>query len=148
MKHLIIDTETSGLFDFKLAADDPSQPRLAHLAMIYADEEFNVEAVEDFYVRPDGWKMEPDATAVNGLTDEFLAEHGVGIAEVLQAYSLPVVKGRAVIAFNAQFDCKVMRGEFRRAGLPDLFEQTNNVCVMRPMVKLCGLKQPGSNRSK
>ncbi|MEY4951800.1 MAG: hypothetical protein RL299_224, partial [Pseudomonadota bacterium] len=41
MGYLVIDTETSGLFDFKKPADDPSQPRLASLAMIWADDDGN-----------------------------------------------------------------------------------------------------------
>jgi len=32
--YLVFDTETTGLFDFKLPADDPSQPRLASAAFI------------------------------------------------------------------------------------------------------------------
>jgi DNA polymerase-3 subunit epsilon len=41
------------------------------------------------------------------------------------------VEGRAVVAHNAQHDCKQMRAELRRAGLPDLFAETKNVCTMR-----------------
>jgi DNA polymerase III subunit epsilon len=82
-------------------------------------------------VRPDGWSMTPGATAVNGLTDEILAEKGVPVTEVLAAYSEAISEGRAVVAFNAQHDCKTMRAELRRAGMPDLFEQTQNFCAMR-----------------
>jgi len=34
----VFDTETTGLFKFKLPADDPSQPRLASAALIVADQ--------------------------------------------------------------------------------------------------------------
>ncbi len=148
MKYLVIDTETNGVFDFKLPADAEGQARLAHLAMIYLDEDGNEERRGDIYVVPNGWTMSAEASAVNGLTDEFLVEHGSDVRNALQVYQNAVEDGRAIVAFHAQFDCKVMRGEFRRLGLPDLFEQTNNICVMRPMVKLCGLKQAGTNRPK
>lgn len=127
----VIDTETSGIFDFKRSADAEGQPRLAQLAMILLDEASLVQSEHNFYVKPDGWTMDPAATAKNGLTDEFLHAHGVPVRAVLEAYSETILAGRFIIAFNAQFDAKMMRGELRRAGMPDLFEETRNVCVMR-----------------
>lgn len=147
MKYLVIDTETTGLFNFKLPADAEGQPRLAHLAMIWADAEGNELDRQDLYVRPNGWTMPQgpkSAGEVNGLTDEFLSANGADIGEVLEQYLEEVRRGLVVVAFNAQYDLKVMRGELRRAGKPDLFEQTKNVCVMRPMTALCRI--PYANR--
>lgn len=39
MKYLIIDTETTGLFDFSKPADGEGQPRLAQICMIEWDGE-------------------------------------------------------------------------------------------------------------
>lgn len=127
----VIDTESSSLFDFKKPADDPLQPRLAQLCMIDVNDQLEIESERNFYIRPNGWTMDPKATEVNGLTDEFLNEHGVEIEEALNEYRSRILNGNAIVAFNAQFDCKAMRGEMRRAGLDDLFMQTKNVCVMR-----------------
>ncbi|ELT47052.1 3'-5' exonuclease [Brucella intermedia] len=145
MKYLVIDTETNGLFNFKLPADAEGQPRLAHLAMIWADEAGNELDRRDFYVRPDGWTMPQgpgSAGAINGLTDEFLIENGEHIETVLDAYCREVERGRVVVAYNAQYDLKIMRGELRRAGWSDLFEKTLNICVMRPMTGLCRIPRP------
>lgn len=142
MKFAIIDTETSGLFRYKddagvpVPADDPSQPRLAHLAIILLDDDLVEEGTVDLYVRPDGWKMEPKAQEVNGLTDEFLAENGADIRDVLDQYVRVIDAGYVIAAYNAQFDCKQMRGELRRAGMDDRFEQTPNICLMRASMKL------------
>ena len=142
MKFAIIDTETSGLFRYKddagvpIPADDPSQPRLAHLGIILLDEQLNEERSIDMYVQPDGWKMEPGAQAKNGLTDEFLAENGAPVLTVLDQYVRVIDAGYVIVAFNAQFDCKQMRGELRRAGMDDRFLQTPNICVMRASMKL------------
>ncbi len=62
--------------------------------------------------------------AVNGLTDEFLHANGADIAVVLEQYREEILRGLVLVAYNAQYDLKVMRGEMRRAGVPDLFEQT------------------------
>lgn len=140
---IVGDTETGGLFNFSLPADAPGQPRLAALAMIWTTPGFAVTREELFYVKPDGWKMDPGATAVNGLTDEFLHAHGRPVAEALDIYEEAVREGRAFAFFNSQFDTKVMRAEFRRAGRDDLFEKTPNLCLMRKCIGVC--KIPKAN---
>lgn len=138
-----VDCETSSLFDFSRPADAPGQPRLAAVSLIRATPGFAITDQQTFFVKPDGWRMDPGAMAVNGLTDDFLAEHGVPIAEVLDAYEAVLDEGRALIAFNAQFDTKVMRAELRRAGRKDRFDSTPNVCVMRKCIGVC--KIPKTN---
>lgn len=137
MRWAVIDTEGSGLFKYKDAtgkpvpADDPSQPRLAALSMILLDADLKV--VEEYHalVKPDGWSMTAEATAVNGLTDERLMAEGQPVGHILDVYTQAIREGRAVVAFNAQHDLKQMRAELRRAGRDDLFMLTKNVCVMR-----------------
>lgn len=145
MPYLVIDTETNGLFNFKEPADAPGQPRLAHLAMIRLEDDGRESDRADIYVRPDGWTMPQgpgSAGAINGLTDDFLRANGVDISFALKTYGDEIEAGRIIVAFNAQYDLKVMRGEFRRAGLPDYFEQTRNICVMRPMTAICRIPNP------
>ncbi|MET4187648.1 DNA polymerase-3 subunit epsilon [Bradyrhizobium sp. JR1.7] len=140
--YIVIDVETSGLYIYKNAdgtphpADAPDQPRLAELAMIFCDDDFNVESEYQAYIKPDGWVMDPAASEANGILTDFLHEHGVPVKEVLASYSAAILDGRIVVAQNAQFDCKSMRGELRREGFDDLFEQTANICTMRSAMKL------------
>ena len=136
-RFVVLDTETSALFDFSKPADAEGQPRLAHLALIYLDFELNIEREVDLLIKPDGWTLEPGAAAINGLTLERLMVGGVPIAEALAEYSEAVKSGRVVVAYNAQFDTKVLRGELRRAAMPDLFMETRNICVMRGMTDIC-----------
>ena len=131
------DTETSGLFDFSKGAHEEGQPRLAALSLIRCTPGFAVTRQELYYVKPDGWTMHEEASRINGLTTDFLLEHGRPIAEVLDAYEAVLNEGRALLAFNAQFDTKVMRGELRRAGRDDRFEKTPNTCVMRKCIGVC-----------
>lgn len=145
-KYAVFDVETNGFFRYKDAdgkpvpADDPSQPRLAELGVILLDEHLVEERDVRLYVKPDGWEMTSDATAANGLTTEFLEEHGVPIAQVLDEWQKIIDAGYVVVAYNSQFDCKQMRGELRRAGRDDMFERTPNICLMRSSMKL-GVKK-------
>lgn len=129
--YIAIDTESSGLFDFRQAADAEGQPRLAEFAAVLLDDDMNLESEIHHYVRPDGWEMQSGATEVNGLTTDFLNEYGKPVAEVLNDYQNAILAGRVVLAHNAQHDCKIMRAELRRAGLDDLFMVTKNSCTMR-----------------
>lgn len=131
MSAAVIDTETNALPDYDRSADAEGQPRLAQLGMILIGHDTEVQSEHSFYVKPDGWSMTPEATAIHGLTNEFLHEHGVPVTIVLEAYTQAIKEGRFIVAFGAQFDCKIMRGELRRAGMDDLFEQTMNICAMR-----------------
>jgi len=151
-KYCIFDTETTGLFLFKdpdtgapIPADDPRQPRLAHFNAILLNDELEEEDEIDLYVKPDGWEMPAEAGDVNGLTTQFLEENGTPIGVVLDAYVTIVTAGYVVVAHNAQFDTKAMRSELRRAGLPDLFDQTPNICTMRAAMAL-GVKKAGGGR--
>lgn len=141
MKYLIIDTETSGLFDFSQPADAPGQPRLAAFASIgLAGPQGPEQNAVCRYVKPDGWRMAPEAGAINRLTDRFLWGHGEPVAAILESYSRAIYGGAVIVAYNAQFDTKIMRAEMRLAGMPDLFEQTANICLMKAMKAHMGIK--------
>lgn len=137
MKYVVIDTETSGLFDFSKPADADGQPRLASLAMVFLDEEMIETGRAHILVKPDGWTLGEEAASVNGLTMDLLNEQGVPVADAIAAYGEAIDSGCVVVAFNAQYDTKIMRGEMRRAGVDDRFERTPNICAMRALVDVC-----------
>ncbi len=70
MRYAVIDTETSGLFDFSKPADAEGQPRLASLAVIRLDAELNEEGADEYLIKPEGWTLPAEATTINGLTIE------------------------------------------------------------------------------
>jgi DNA polymerase III subunit epsilon len=145
-RYVVIDTEGSGLFDFKQPADAPGQPRLAELTMLFVAPDLTIEREYHAYVRPDGWEMSPGATAVNKLTTEFLRENGIPVKDVLVEYQRTIVnEARVVVAHNAQHDLKQIRAELRRAGLDDLFQITRNICTMRGLTDVCRIP-PNSGR--
>lgn len=145
-KFAIIDVETNGLFDYKLPSDAEGQPRMAQFAIILWDSDApGVASSESHYIEPDGWEMLPGAAEVNGLSTEMLREHGVPVAHALDAYVAAIKSGHIMVAYNAQFDAKMMRAELRRAGRDDMFMQTPNICVMRPLMTVMkGQRAPGA----
>ncbi len=148
-KYLVVDTETTGLFDFRQPADANGQPRMAQFAGLMVD---NIDAEPKFcysaYVKPDGWSMSPDTGKVNGLSDEFLMAKGVPVSDTLDFYTKAINDGYIVVAFNSQFDTKVLRAELRRAGRDDLFDRTPNICVMRACTDIVKIPRKTGNGFK
>jgi DNA polymerase-3 subunit epsilon len=144
VKYIIIDTETSGLPDYKLPAEHPSQPRLAELVIIPCNEYFQPQQPEEFLIYPDGWEMEPGAIAVTGITTELLQMKGIPVREALLRYVELIDAGAIVVAHNSQFDTKIMRGELRRLGIDDRFHVTKTICTMRAMTEVCQLMPKGN----
>lgn len=148
-RYALLDTETSGLPLYAKkgepppAADAPGQPRLASFTILATTPDLEVDEEASFstLIKPpmiDGkpeWLMSEGASKVNGITDEMLQADGIPVRDVLAVYSEFVETGWIIVCHNCIFDLKIMRGELRRAGLPDLFEATKNVCTQADFVE-------------
>lgn len=143
--YAVLDTETNGLFDFSKPGDAPGQPRLAELGFVYLNSALEEIGHYRALIRPDGWEMTAETTAINGLTTAKLLAEGIPVAEALAVYTQAIDYGAVVVCYGAQYDTKVMRAELRRAGLDDRFESTPNICIMRP---LAGFKIPKASGKK
>jgi DNA polymerase-3 subunit epsilon len=110
MREIIFDTETTGL-------DPKDGHRLVEFAGIELFERVPTGRFLHFHVNP-GRPMPPEAEAIHGLSDDFLADKP-RFAE--RAAELVAFLGDAVIvAHNAQFDMRFLNFELETAGLPPL----------------------------
>lgn len=133
MNYAVIDTEGSGLFDFKKPADAPGQPRMASLGIILLNSAFEVEEKRGWLVRPNGWTFDDNSEAAkkNGLTQAQLMAEGIDVREPLRAYGNAIDERRIVVGFNTPHDLKTLRAEARYVGFPDRYMQTRYICVMQ-----------------
>lgn len=157
------DTEGTGLFQYKYPkdypdeelrgkpypADAPGQPRLASLAILYVNEALEIEREYHVFIRPDvnDYTMTEGAQKAHGLTVEFLNEHGIPVTEALTEFQSAIDDGRIMVAHNSQHDMKQLRGELRRAGMADRFEDSPNICTMRAMTNVCKIPPVGGRGS-
>ena len=137
MKYAIIDTETTGLFDFSKPADAEGQPRMASLAIVKLEENLDAGETHLFYIKPDGWEMPEAASKINGLTTDYLMAHGEPVRRALDAYTTAIDEGYVIASYGVDYDLKILRGELRRADAPDLYEQTQKLCLMRVCTPIC-----------
>jgi DNA polymerase-3 subunit epsilon len=151
MPFLVFDTETTGLPNFKLPADDPTQPRMAQISAALFD--FRPGLTElvcvTMPIKPDGWAM-PDELVEklgHGLTTAYLAEHGRPVREALDAFMTMHERADLLCAYGIHFDQKILRGELRRAGLPDKYGEKETFCVMQAATRLCKIAPTDAMRA-
>lgn len=142
---LFIDTETSGMPNFKAPSDAPEQPHLLQLAAILTDDDCTVQRglLCTLLAVPEDVRIEPEAQAVHGITGDTCRRNGVPLRTAL---NLLFAWGRLAsrkVAHSANFDRKILRIAATRAGYDrateiDSFDQ-GWFCTMmaaRPVLKL------------
>lgn len=110
MREIIFDTETTGL--------DNRSDRIIEIGGIELVNHFPTGRTLHLYINPDGTKVHPDALAVHGITDDFLADKPV-FAHVVDEV-LGFFEGATWIAHNANFDMGFINAELARLGKPPI----------------------------
>lgn len=108
MREIIFDTETTGL-DFR-------SDRIIELGALELIDHFPTGRALHLYINPQGKTVHPDALAVHGITDEFLADKPA-FSEVADQI-VEFFAGATLIAHNATFDISFLNAEFARVDLP------------------------------
>ena len=112
---LFFDTETTGLPLWKEPSEHPEQPHIVQLAAELVDLETR-EVVDfmDVIVRPDGWTIPEEMTAIHGITHESALEFGIpekdAIARLLELRARSILR----VAHNKTFDDRIVRIGLKR----------------------------------
>jgi DNA polymerase-3 subunit epsilon len=110
MREIIFDTETTGL--------DSREDRIIEIGGIELKDHFPTGRTLHLFFNPAGRKVHPDALAVHGISDAFLADKPSFAdlaAEVLEFF------GEGLwIAHNATFDMGFINAELARIGMPPI----------------------------
>ena len=118
MREIVFDTETTGL--------DNKADRIIEIGCIELENQFPTGRSLHLFINPDGRKVHPDALAVHGITDAFLADKPV-FADVAEEI-IEFFDGAHYVAHNANFDMGFLNNEFARTGreavAPDLVVDT------------------------
>ncbi|MBB3290570.1 MULTISPECIES: DNA polymerase III subunit epsilon [Rhizobium] len=110
MREIIFDTETTGL--------DNRADRIIEIGGIELFNHFPTGKTLHIYINPGDRKVHPDALAVHGITDEFLADKPP--FETVVDQILEFFGDAKWIAHNATFDMGFVNAEFARLGRPPI----------------------------
>ncbi len=110
MREIVLDTETTGLDPFK-------GDRLVEIGCVEMVNRFLTGRVFHRYLNPER-PMSPDAFAIHGLSDAFLADKPV-FRDVAQEF-LDFIGDSALVIHNAAFDIGFLNYELKRLGHPPI----------------------------
>lgn len=130
MKFLFLDTETTGLpTSWKAPPTDfESWPRVVELGVIRSDDVGNILEGAGFFIKPDGFEIPAEASAIHGITTEMATNEGVNGDEAFEQLYAVMRGAEYIVGHNINFDIKVVSAEFARRGweLPEY----KKVCTM------------------
>ena len=126
------DTETTGLPLFRDPSDDPRQPHLVDICILaYSADGALVESFEAM-VRPDGWVIPAEVTAIHGISNEMAMDLGIPESEALDGFMAIHDRAGLRVAHNISFDDRIMRialSRYRGKEAADAFKTTPGYCT-------------------
>jgi DNA polymerase-3 subunit epsilon len=133
---LFFDSETTGKADFRADADAPHQPRLVQLAAILADDNGIELASLSVIIKPVGYEIPPESTAIHGISHDLATRAGVGEITATHMFDQLLIQSTVAAAHNFDFDKLILsRGSQIRAKRL----AQSNYCTMHAMTPICRL---------
>jgi DNA polymerase-3 subunit epsilon len=147
MRVLVFDTETTGLWKFKLPFDHEQQPEAVQLAAkLINDEDGRVLGQMNFLIKA-GRPCEDAAAQVHGISQQLIEEAGVTRRVAMVAFHNLVKASEMTVAHNWDFDSKVVaRGYALENSDFDYFLKLPSFCTMKVGTDVCRL--PGKIAGK
>lgn len=113
MPVLALDIESTGV--------DVETARIVTIALVLVDDDGTVLKSQEWLVRPDGYEISADATAVHGITTEHARLYGRPLQVVIPQVRRVLVEEWTtdvpLVIFNSPYDLSVLDREFRRVTL-------------------------------
>ncbi|MGK7045366.1 3'-5' exonuclease [Pseudomonas aeruginosa] len=142
----IFDFETTGIPEWKLPSEDPCQPHIVEVAALLCDVAGNTIDRFEAIVRPNGWEITPEMTAIHGISHEQAMDVGISEAEALEGFLCDQRPRSCRAAHNISFDDRITRIALMRYQDEDAanaFKWVNGTCYRsRALVALPRNKLP------
>ena len=141
--YLFFDTETTGLPKSCKApvTDVDNWPRLVQIAWLFFGEKGDLIASGDFIVRPEGFIIPPESSAIHGISTERALEEGLPLRDVLQQFHEAILPAEFLVAHNINFDEKIVGAEFLRLGKDNYLDEKAKICTMEKLQTSVPLKE-------
>lgn len=107
---LFYDAETTGLPLFKEPSSHPDQPHIVQLAAFLVDlDTRETLSSMDVIVRPEGWTIPDDMTAIHGISTQKALDFGVPEAQAVDMLLALHSNATVRIGHNEPFDARMVR---------------------------------------
>ncbi|SDG86743.1 DNA polymerase-3 subunit epsilon [Pseudomonas flavescens] len=145
----VFDFETTGIPDWKQPSEAGHQPHIVEVAALLCDASGNIIDRFQAIVRPAGWEISEEMTAIHGITMEQAMDEGIPEIEALEGFLSIHARAGIRAAHNATFDDRIARiaiARYHSKELADSFKtSTTKFCTCyesRPVLNLPGKKLP------
>lgn len=145
-KFLLFDCETTGLpRNRHFSAEDVSGwPHLVQIAWAVYDLQGHAEQTRCRIVRPEGFRIPAEATAIHGISQAQARQVGSDLADVLSEFEAAAASEETVfVAHNLDYDRGVVAAELVRLNRPPDFLERPGICTMKTTTEVCRLPRPG-----
>jgi DNA polymerase III epsilon subunit-like protein len=151
MKVLIFDTETTGLpVDWKIPAQRQPHnwPHVVSIAWMVLDSETNkIETQKSYIIKPIGWTVPEESTAIHGIRHSFAESYGAPLGEVIREFFETGCD--MYVAHNMNFDENVIMNAVYWDLNGDVYRfQSPTKCSMKLSASMCRIpfKSGGGNK--
>lgn len=146
----VYDTETTGLPVWHAPSNSPDQPHIVQLAWATFEDDGSLLGTRNLIIRPDGWVIPEEASAIHRITTEMAMEKGIPEREVMDEF-ITVLDGTAIrVAHNISFDDRLLRIALLRHGIArediEAMEKRPKFCTMTEASKI--MKMAPTDRMK
>ena len=138
---LVLDTETTGLpANYRAPVSDlENWPRAVQIAWATYENDGTFVGMNNYIIRPDGYEIPADSTAIHGITNERALADGFSINSVLVDLAEYIEHADYIVAHNIDFDASIIGAEFIRAGMDNAIEFAPMICTMRASTEFCAI---------
>jgi DNA polymerase III epsilon subunit-like protein len=137
----VFDTETTGLplkrgyaFDSPKNLASYENARLVSISWIVSQRHSPVKQAY-YIIRPDGFEVSPESTAIHGISHAQAEKEGVPIHIVLEEMKLALQGCTSLVAHNIAFDVHILQSEAYRYGDMELYGMIQNMSHICTMLK-------------
>ncbi len=135
---IFFDTETTGLpKDYKAPISDTANwPRMVQLAWLIQDMEGWAIKTRSLIIKPEGFTIPAEASAIHGITTERAMDEGVPLADAMEEFDADLISLPLAVCHNVPFDRAITGAERVRLGRPwgfhtafkDTMAEGTNMC--------------------
>jgi DNA polymerase III epsilon subunit-like protein len=136
----LLDTETTGLYNFRAPADDPSQPDVLQLCALLCDKEKIYSAINVFVHTET--PIPEEAYKIHRIDREMTAKVGISRVRACQLLDSFARNADLLVGHNVEYDLKVMMTATLREKGQGASLKKPRFCTMKEATEKCKLPNP------
>lgn len=148
--YLIFDTETTGLPHNKSAPVEEldNWPRLVQIAWQLHDHQGKLLSTGNHIVKPVGFTIPFNAEKIHGISTQRALDVGEDLSEVLDKFTVDVLRAEVLVGHNIEFDNKIIGAEYLRTEKENLLAEAKNIDTAEDTKEFCQLQGGPGGRLK